>query len=158
MDQHAAAAVTGDRLMDETPSNHQERGYAGTLSVLGAVTRRERQLIVAFRALDESHRDWLLETIHALVALVELSSKARRGPGVSPPPLDTPMLSGRQREIVNLIARGKTNREIADTLGVAQSTVKNHVRVLFAKLGVTNRTKIAMIALNRDSAIDADGC
>jgi DNA-binding NarL/FixJ family response regulator len=141
--------------MDETPSNHQEQGYAGIPSALGAMTRRERRLIVAFRALDESHRDWLLETVHAFV---ELSSKVRGGSGVSPPPLDTPMLSARQREIVNLIARGKTNREIADILGVAESTVKNHLRVLFAKLGVTNRAKIAMIALNHDSAIGADGC
>lgn len=141
--------------MDETPSKHQERVHAGIPAALGAVTGPEHRLVVAFRALDESHRDWLLEAVHALV---ELSSKARRDSEVDPPLLDTFTLSARQREIVNLIASGKTNREIADTLGITESTVKNHVHVLFAKLGVTNRTKVAMIALNHDAAIGADGC
>lgn len=49
-------------------------------------------------------------------------------------------LSGRQREILRLIALGKSNKEIASELGLATGTVKQHVYALFRKLGVRNRT------------------
>lgn len=49
-------------------------------------------------------------------------------------------LSGRQAEILRLIAQGKSNKEIAHQLGLATGTVKQHVYALFRKLGVKNRT------------------
>lgn len=49
-------------------------------------------------------------------------------------------LSGRQAQILRLIAQGKSNKEIAHQLGLATGTVKQHVYALFRKLGVRNRT------------------
>ncbi|WP_153531725.1 response regulator [Actinomadura macrotermitis] len=48
-------------------------------------------------------------------------------------------LSARESEVMDLIARGRSNREIAGELFLTEKTVKNHVNRIFAKLAVTNR-------------------
>lgn len=55
-------------------------------------------------------------------------------------------LSERQQEIVTLLAEGKSNKEIADYLKIGYGTVKQHLFVLFRKLGVSNRTKAVITA------------
>lgn len=55
-------------------------------------------------------------------------------------------LSDRQQEIVSLLAEGKSNKEIADFLKIGYGTVKQHLFVLFRKLGVSNRTKAVITA------------
>ena len=55
-------------------------------------------------------------------------------------------LSERELEIVRLIAYGASNREIADTLFLAEGTVKNHVTNILGKLGVRDRTQAAIKA------------
>jgi DNA-binding NarL/FixJ family response regulator len=56
-------------------------------------------------------------------------------------------LSPRELEVVTLLARGYTNREIAETLVVAPSTVKIHVEHILSKLGVSDRTQAAVRAI-----------
>ncbi len=58
--------------------------------------------------------------------------------------LGRPDLTPRQLEVLRLLARGLTNKEIAGVLGVAESTVKTHVKTLFELLDVSNRTEAAM--------------
>jgi DNA-binding CsgD family transcriptional regulator len=53
---------------------------------------------------------------------------------------DQPALTRRESEIVGLLARGKTNAEIAELLWVAPSTVRKHLENIYAKLGVHTRT------------------
>jgi DNA-binding NarL/FixJ family response regulator len=53
-------------------------------------------------------------------------------------------LTGRQLEVLRLLARGLTNREIADVLKIAEGTVKTHVMHVYEALDVTNRTEAAM--------------
>ena len=48
-------------------------------------------------------------------------------------------LSAREREVMSLIAGGRTNGEIAAHLFLAEKTVKNHVRRIYSKLGVDSR-------------------
>ena len=55
-------------------------------------------------------------------------------------------LSERELEILRLIARGTSNREIANGLFIAEGTVKNHVTNILAKLGVRDRTQAAIKA------------
>lgn len=54
---------------------------------------------------------------------------------------DGPRLSPRQRELITLIARGASNKQIARTLGITEGTVKQHLSTLYKKLGVNSRTK-----------------
>jgi DNA-binding NarL/FixJ family response regulator len=61
---------------------------------------------------------------------------------VAPPDL----LSTREREVLELLARGCTNREIAEQLVITASTVKVHVEHILAKLGVSDRTQAAVQA------------
>lgn len=58
-------------------------------------------------------------------------------------------LSSREHEILKLIVRGMSNRQIGDTLGIAEATVKWHVNLILSRLRVTDRTQAAIAALNR---------
>jgi two-component system nitrate/nitrite response regulator NarP len=57
-----------------------------------------------------------------------------------------PTLTPRERDLVDLVRRGMRNREIAEELGVTEGTVKVYLHTLFDKLGVDNRTELAMRA------------
>src|SRR5581483_3554016 len=58
------------------------------------------------------------------------------------PATDGPVkLTDREREVLQLIARGMSNKEIGDTLGTAEGTVKNQASSIMAKLGVRDRTR-----------------
>lgn len=57
-------------------------------------------------------------------------------------------LNKRQLEILTLLARGCTNREVAVQVGLAEITVKQHITVIFRVLGVTNRAQ-ALLAIRR---------
>ncbi|HEX4009700.1 MAG TPA: response regulator transcription factor [Solirubrobacteraceae bacterium] len=54
-----------------------------------------------------------------------------------------PPLTQREREVIALLARGMTNREIGDTMFVSESTAKFHVRNVMRKLGVRRRAEVA---------------
>ena len=61
-------------------------------------------------------------------------------------------LTRREREVLELIAAGRSNKRIAFELGISEKTVKTHVGHLLAKLGVTDRTQAALLAV-RDGLI-----
>ena len=61
-------------------------------------------------------------------------------------------LSPRQREVIALIADGKSNREIADNLCIGEGTVKNYVTKILEVVGVTDRTKLAILLVRRQMA------
>lgn len=59
------------------------------------------------------------------------------------------MLSRRERDVLEHIRRGLSNRQIAERLFVSTNTINKHVQKVFRKLGVTNRVQAAMYgALN----------
>lgn len=66
-------------------------------------------------------------------------------------PLDR-RLSGREQEIARLAATGKPNRYIAEIIGIAEGTVKVHLHNIYQKVGVNNRTELAMKMENIASA------
>ncbi|HJU90735.1 MAG TPA: response regulator transcription factor [Gemmatimonadaceae bacterium] len=57
---------------------------------------------------------------------------------------DPTALTAREEEVLALVAAGRSNAEISTTLNLSESTVKFHLRNLFGKLGVANRTEAAM--------------
>ncbi len=58
-------------------------------------------------------------------------------------------LSAREREVLDLIAKGKSNKEIASQLSITESTVKCHVSVILMRLNVSDRTQAVVSALQR---------
>ncbi len=65
-------------------------------------------------------------------------------------------LTPRERSIVELVAEGDRNREIAERLAMSESTVKLHLHRIFDKLGVTNRTELALLARRRTDGQEGD--
>jgi two-component system NarL family response regulator len=63
--------------------------------------------------------------------------------------LPRPDLSAREVQVLALIVRGLANKQIAFTLGIAEHTVKNHVKNILSKLGVQDRTQAATAAIQR---------
>lgn len=57
------------------------------------------------------------------------------------------LLTEREMEVLQLVARGKSNREIAQTLYISEKTVKNHLTNIFQKIGVSDRTQAALYAI-----------
>ncbi|MEO0374174.1 MAG: response regulator transcription factor [Cyanobacteria bacterium P01_A01_bin.17] len=79
-----------------------------------------------------------------------ISSAGTADPEPVPPALT--QLTSREQDVLSLIGRGSTNREIAQELYIAEGTVKTHVTHLFNRLNLRNRTQLAIYA-NRLLAI-----
>jgi len=63
------------------------------------------------------------------------------------PPLAWPeALTEREREIIRLVAQGLSNKDIAYTLSISDSTVRHHMTSIFDKVGVPNRQKLLVHA------------
>ena len=66
--------------------------------------------------------------------------------------MSNPELSDREREVVRLMATGKSNQEIGTALGITEGTVKFHVNNILSKLKVNDRTQAVIVALKRGIA------
>jgi len=75
---------------------------------------------------------------------VRLIREINKPPG---PPRTQDPLTGRELEVLGLIARGLANQEIADKLVIGESTVRTHVSNILEKLHLANRTQAALYAL-----------
>ncbi len=59
-------------------------------------------------------------------------------------------LTRRETEVARLVATGLTNREIADKLSISSRTVDSHLDHILTKLGLTSRTKLAVVVFHED--------
>jgi DNA-binding NarL/FixJ family response regulator len=117
--------------------------------VLGALRAGARGFL-----LKDAGPDLLVQAIHAAAngdALIApnitrrlLATFAYQAPVVPAQPIDP--LTDREEEVLTLVARGRTNAEIASELFISLSTVKTHVASLMTKLSARNRVEIAMWA------------
>jgi DNA-binding NarL/FixJ family response regulator len=117
--------------------------------VLGALRAGARGFL-----LKDAGPDLLVQAVHAAAngdALIApnvtrrlLATLVDHAPQTVTQPVDP--LTDREEEVLVLLARGRTNAEIAAELFISLSTVKSHIASLMAKLGVRNRVEIAMWA------------
>jgi two-component system, NarL family, response regulator len=90
-------------------------------------------------------------------ALVSALRRVHAGGRFLPPPVSRALssrtpnsdLTLREREVLKLIVKGRSNRDIANDLGITESTVKCHVGVILLRLNVSDRTQAAVAALQR---------
>jgi two-component system NarL family response regulator len=61
----------------------------------------------------------------------------------------SPALTAREVGVLELVAKGMSNKEIGAALFVAEDTVKNHLKHIYSKLGVSDRTEAALLAVQR---------
>jgi DNA-binding NarL/FixJ family response regulator len=117
---------------------HDDPGYARVALAAGAAghivkDRESSELLSAIRAV---HRGRTLAPPGA--------GGSTEGPAPEPPP---PTLSPRERQVLELLARGHTNREVADLLSLSVKTVETHRARLSDKLGSQNRADIVRAAI-----------
>ena len=62
-------------------------------------------------------------------------------------------LTAREVEVLRLVAQGRSNREIAAELYIAEKTARNHIERVYSKLGVNNRTQASLAAIDRGLAV-----
>jgi DNA-binding NarL/FixJ family response regulator len=88
-------------------------------------------------------------TIDLLRSMAGREKPAAPPSGAESPPKEplTEPLTAREMEILRLLAQGQTNPQIAQELVVSPGTVKNHVRDIIVKLGVSDRTQVAVRAM-----------
>jgi HD-GYP domain-containing protein (c-di-GMP phosphodiesterase class II) len=149
----------------EPASSHHERvdgsGYHRSLPA-GALSRGDRILAAAdvFAALtaDRPHRPAFAEDAASRTLETEAKSKldadavacvlAAAGQRAAPSPPRWPAdLTDREVEVLRLIARGRSNREVAERLFISAKTVGRHVENLYAKIGVSSRAAAAVFAM-----------
>lgn len=85
-----------------------------------------------------------IRTVHAGLRYLPppvLKSLAERPPG--------PELSARELDILRLIVKGQSNKQIAETMGFTEGTVKWYVNIILSRLNVSDRTQAAVAALHR---------
>jgi len=111
------------------------------------------------QALEAGARGYLIKGMpHE--ALIDALRKVHAGGRFVPPPVARVLaarmpgtdLSSREREVLSLLVRGRSNREIAQELRIKEATVKSHVSVILMRLNVTDRTQAVIAALQRGLA------
>ena len=87
------------------------------------------------------------ESVVAQQMTAKLIEGVRNPPRAEPPHLERDRFSPRERDILESLAQGESNKEIARRLELAESTVKIHIQNIFKKLNMTSRVQVALYAV-----------
>ena len=147
---HEAAAQAWEAVQRPYPAALM-RWRAGEAHV--AAGRRDAATAVLERAHEVAATlgaGWLRDEIEGLAARARLVLPGSDGvaaePAAAVPPEDPFGLTPRERQVLVLVAEGRTNREIGDSLFMAEKTASVHVSRILAKLDVRSRTEAAAVA------------
>ena len=138
---------------DDDDASIVEAAEVGASAHVGAMAEPE-ELVATIRRVaggEDPLKDELITRPDLVERIVDGMRESIMGDRVQPPAI-TP----RELDVLVLVAAGSRNREIAETLGVSEQTVKNHLSTIFHKLGVPNRTHAVMYA-TRQGWLSLDG-
>lgn len=126
---------------------HENDEYVAQILAAGAsgyVLKRTAatQLVAAIRAVHQGEA-----FLHPTVTKSLIADYLRRRDTGAPPTMPAATLTPREREVLKLVAEGRTNREIADLLCLSVKTVESHRGSLMAKLEVHDRTELVKYAM-----------
>ena len=114
------------------------RGYLTDLS-------KTEQLIQAIRTISKDEIWAERKIVTKALARILYSEEGK------PKPLQL-NLTKREEQIVNLVMQGYSNKRIANKLSLSEKTVKNHLGVIFKKLGISSRLQLAIYLLDRNNS------
>lgn len=107
------------------------------------LVRCVRRIAAGETWIDNQSVNWVIEAYRAQAALVS--------------PRNQPRLSPKEMSIITCITQGKRNKEIAYQLGTTEQVIKNYLRKIYDKLGVSDRLELALYCLhNKVIQADAD--
>ena len=130
----------------------RELGRALRLGTRGIVLKQTAAELL-FQSVRKVHAGEIWLDSQATSALIRQFTAGGRTT-VPPPPAAPPtreregyILTQREREIVAFVSRGYKNKELADKMYISEQTVKNHMRNIFDKLGVSDRLELGLFAI-----------
>jgi DNA-binding NarL/FixJ family response regulator len=138
-----------------------DAAHDGAISVVILTSFSDREQVLA--ALDAGASGYLLKDADPDELIRGIHAAARGEAPIAPKAAkevlatrsqrrDEPALSKREREVLELVARGLPNKRIAFELSISEKTVKTHLTNIFERLGVTDRYQAALWARRHDLA------
>ncbi len=135
--------TAGDYLLSaETVTIHHERCV---LSVMQDITQRkqtETDLVAAIESVMQDTSWFGQKIVEKLASLTQAHGPVAEGPSIA-------TLSSRAREVLGLVAQGLSDADIAGRLGITRNTVRNHISLIYAKIGVHRRSAVIVWARER---------
>lgn len=131
----AKTVVTASTLTDDEALHHVQQGAAGVI-----LKSTDPELFVKCARKVVEGEVWLpKKQVAQMAKLLEGSESVR--------PRDT--LTNREKTIISYLMQGWRNREIARHLGITEQTVKNHLRTIYDKVGVSDRLELVLYAIHQ---------
>jgi two-component system, NarL family, nitrate/nitrite response regulator NarL len=133
-------------LLDSSKSESVLEAFrAGARGVLS----RQESVEILSKCVRSVHHGQIWANSQQMVLLLQVLASPHSVSSAHAPGMEH--LSKRETEIVDSVARGWSNRKIAENLGLSQHTVKNYLFKVFEKLGVSSRVELLSMTLNRNS-------
>lgn len=136
------------RASDDPPRVLVLTSFADSDKVLSAVRGGAAGYLL--KDVDPADLEEAVRAVHRGEALLHPRVTGAVLEEVSSPRAEAAGLTARESEVLALIGQGRTNRQIARELGVAEKTIKTHVSHVLAKLGLADRTQAALYAARHD--------
>jgi DNA-binding NarL/FixJ family response regulator len=118
------------------------------------VVSRDESFSELCKGIQKVHRGEIWANSEQLQYLVE--SLAGKEPAPIVDAQGVALLTKREQSLVDLVAQGRTNRDISRELNLSEHTVRNYLFRIFNKLGTSNRLELALYAINQKEAAKAE--
>ncbi|HEY2331235.1 MAG TPA: response regulator transcription factor [Acidimicrobiales bacterium] len=151
---HLAGALPAARILMLTVSDEEDDLYEAIKAGAAGYLLKEisvEEVADAVRAV--MHGQTLISPSMASKLIQEFNHLSRRAEGQRL--MSVPRLTEREMDVLKLVARGLTNRDIADDLYISENTVKNHVRNILDKLHLHSRMEAVLYAV-KEHMLDLD--